>query len=114
LPIRTQIGAYSADTNNFDRHMNQLMADIGMHESDIADQEQIIRKTDEAINQIPDEEIRKLKERLTSATGRKEQAIADIARATVRRDEQKVELSKLNNKQDVLKAIELEETIGKI
>jgi len=102
--IRTQIGAYSADTNNFDRQMNQLMADIGMHESDIADQEQIIRKTDEAINQIPDEEIRKLKERLTSATGRKEQAIADIARATVRRDEQKVELSKLNNKQEVMVA----------
>jgi DNA sulfur modification protein DndD len=102
--IRAQIGAYVGDSREFDARLSQISADIGLHETAIADQEQIIRNTDEAIRAIPDEEIKKLKSELTKLELKKDQAVGEIAVNIARRDERKVELVKLRNLQDSMLA----------
>ncbi len=100
--IRTQIGAYVADADSFDNRLVQMSADIGSYESVIADQEQIIRNTDEAIKAIPEPQIRKLKEELTKFKSIHDQAVGEIAVAIARKDERKIEIEKLRNKQAVM------------
>jgi DNA sulfur modification protein DndD len=97
--IRTQIGAYVTDSDSFDSRLEQMNADIGAYESAIADQEQIIRNADEAIRAIPDAQIRQLKEELTKAGSKRDQANGEIAVAISRKDERKVEIEKLRNLQ---------------
>jgi DNA sulfur modification protein DndD len=100
--IRAQIGAYVSDAETFQNKIEQMSADIGSYESVIADQEQIIRNTDDAIRAIPDAQIRELKDKLTKFQSQRDQAVGDIAVNTTDRDRRKVEIEKLRNEQAVM------------
>jgi DNA sulfur modification protein DndD len=97
--IRSQIGAYLNDSEVFHSAIQQISTDIGFYESAIADQEQTIRATDEAIKEIPDAQIRELKEKLTKVKSKHNQALCDIAVSNSRRDEKRSEIATLRNQQ---------------
>lgn len=102
--VRLQIGGYISDVKSYEDSMKNILSDIGMHESEIANQEHIIRKINDQKNQIPDDKIRELLQRIADAKIIEVRAIGDIAVAESRRDEKKLEVHKLRNEQTAILA----------
>lgn len=100
--IRLQIGQYANDAQSYQQSMKQILADIGMYESEIADNEQILRKIDSELNQIPDEEIKSLKYRLNTEEATKDRAIEEKGMIISRLDDKKKELTRLKEQQEAM------------
>jgi DNA sulfur modification protein DndD len=65
--FRSEVGEYKKEADKFDINLSQYFEEIGRCENEIAEQELIIRKADQDINDINDEEIKKIKQELTNA-----------------------------------------------
>lgn len=76
--FRSQIGQYKKQGDEYQAHLNSLVNEIQKCESDIAEQEAIIRKADEDIKGIKIEEVRQLKESLGSSEAKIRDAERDI------------------------------------
>jgi DNA sulfur modification protein DndD len=100
--IRLQIGQYANEARSYQQSMKQILADIGMHESEIADNEQILRRIDSELSQIPDDEIKSLKHRLNAEESKKDRAIEEKGMITSRLDDKKKELTRLKEKQEAM------------
>jgi DNA sulfur modification protein DndD len=102
--LRLQIGAFISDVNSYDYSMKKILSEIGFYETEIANQDQLIRKIKELKNQIPDEKIRELLDKINKAELIRERAIGDIAVAVSRRDEKKNEVQNYRNDQEIILA----------
>jgi len=64
--LRAEIGKYVEQANAFEDLLSPYIDEIASYESQIADQEEIIRQSDKKIAEIPNEEIQKIRNELAA------------------------------------------------
>jgi DNA sulfur modification protein DndD len=98
--FRSQIGQYKKQGDEYQAHLNLLVNEIQKCESDIAEQEAIIRKADEDIKGIKIEEVRQLKESLGSSEAKIRDAERDIGGHENRMRSNRKDIDALKAEQD--------------
>ena len=65
--FRAELSNYLVQAESFNLTLEKYVDDIGIYEGEVADQEQIIEQADKKIADIPDEQIRKIKNELSNS-----------------------------------------------